>query len=125
MLYLPRFWPSSPEARDSAGGVLSEASLTHHTEGGGTMGKLNGRWFFLLPALVFAAFLMTFTSPHPGRAAGVAECLECHDDIDEAKFAASPHGIIQCVGCHSEVTDISKHEAGDIKINPGDCAKCH
>ena len=88
------------------------------------MGRTEGRWF-LLPLSVCAALVLALGLPLAAGAAGVAECLECHDDIDAAAFNASPHAKVQCVGCHAEVTDISKHEDGEIDINPVDCAKCH
>src|SRR5512138_3029638 len=82
------------------------------------------RWLSLA-ALVVAAAVLFFPVPRSVHAAGVAECLECHDGIQEAAFSASPHAKIQCVGCHSEITDISKHENGEIEIKPVECTKCH
>jgi cytochrome b subunit of formate dehydrogenase len=88
------------------------------------MNLRSSRWL-VFAIILCAALVLPALTPVTGLAAGTSECLECHDKIDAAKFEASPHAKVQCTGCHFEVTDLSKHESGDIKINPVDCAKCH
>jgi cytochrome b subunit of formate dehydrogenase len=74
-----------------------------------------------------AALLLAFvTAPSLVVAAGVQECLECHDDIVKAEdYAKSAHGELVCVSCHFEVNDLKKHENGEITIGDVQCARCH
>jgi len=54
-------------------------------------------------------------------------CLECHEDIDERKFARSVHGANSCNSCHWDVTDIEEHtvEGSRIQTEPVTCHRCH
>ncbi len=81
--------------------------------------------FFIFSLLLSAFLPIVLLTAQPCFAAGPAECLECHDDIDAAKFEASPHAVVQCTGCHHEIVDVAKHEEGNIDIGPVQCSKCH
>jgi len=54
-------------------------------------------------------------------------CLECHEEIDETKFARSVHGANSCNSCHWDITDIEQHtvEGARIQAEPVTCHRCH
>lgn len=54
-------------------------------------------------------------------------CLECHEDLDEVKFARSVHGANSCNSCHWDITNIEEHtvEGSRIQAEPVTCHRCH
>jgi len=56
-----------------------------------------------------------------------SKCLECHENIDETKFAKSVHGANSCNSCHWDITDIEEHTAkgGKIQAESVTCHRCH
>lgn len=53
-------------------------------------------------------------------------CLGCHNaKITEAGFAASVHGKNGCNSCHVQLTDLSRHVRGEIKVDKVHCERCH
>jgi cytochrome b subunit of formate dehydrogenase len=56
-----------------------------------------------------------------------SKCLECHENIDERKFARSVHGANSCNSCHWDITDIDKHtaEGARIQAETVTCHRCH
>lgn len=77
--------------------------------------------------LALTAFLSL--SPIGGEASMAvdpAECLECHaDSIDAEAFGRSVHSSNACTSCHVDVTDLEKHQTGEIEPAPVRCARCH
>jgi hypothetical protein len=56
------------------------------------------------------------------RSGGASECLDCHQDVVDAKrFEASPHASLGCAACHEAITDFPHPEAPPKP----DCAGCH
>ncbi len=61
-----------------------------------------------------------------GMALDPATCLGCHGDkISAAAFAASVHGKNSCNSCHVQLTDLSRHVKGEIKMEKVRCERCH
>ncbi len=55
-----------------------------------------------------------------------AACLGCHGDkISEPAFANSVHGKNGCNSCHVQLTDLSKHVKGVLKVEKVHCERCH
>lgn len=53
-------------------------------------------------------------------------CLGCHGDkISAAAFVASVHGKNGCNSCHIQLTDLSRHVKGVIKMEKVSCERCH
>jgi len=53
-------------------------------------------------------------------------CLGCHNGkLTEADFAASVHGKNGCNSCHVQLTDLSRHVRGEIKVDKVHCERCH
>jgi len=55
----------------------------------------------------------------------VGQCLECHDEIDAATFAASAHGANACTSCHRDIWDLEKHAECEVPMQPVNCGFCH
>ena len=49
------------------------------------------------------------------------ECLGCHDEVDRAPLARSPHEKLTCAECHIDITETPHAE----KLPPVPCQKCH
>ena len=49
------------------------------------------------------------------------ECLGCHDEVDRAPLARSPHKKLTCAECHIDITETPHAE----KLPPVPCQKCH
>jgi cytochrome b subunit of formate dehydrogenase len=61
-----------------------------------------------------------------GMAVDPATCLGCHGDkISAVAFAASVHGKNSCNSCHVQLTDLSRHVKGKIKMEKVECERCH
>ncbi|HLA26774.1 MAG TPA: cytochrome c3 family protein [Syntrophales bacterium] len=53
-------------------------------------------------------------------------CLGCHSGrISAAAFADSVHGKNGCNSCHVQLTDLSMHMKGEIKVEKVHCERCH
>jgi len=80
-------------------------------------------------AIFVFAMLVLCANPvlaESGMAIDPATCLGCHEDVVSAKdFANSVHGKNACTSCHVEVTDLDKHEAGELMPGPVKCVRCH
>src|SRR5512144_290898 len=42
-----------------------------------------------------------------------------------AAFSASPHGRNACTSCHVEMTEVARHQKGEIAVEKVQCARCH
>ena len=61
----------------------------------------------------------------PAWADGNADCLECHDDVVDAKrFLDSVHREQECVFCHQDV-ELNEEFEHATPVAPVDCAECH
>src|ERR1041384_2782229 len=70
----------------------------------------------LVAALLFAA-----------AGAAAQECLDCHDNVDKKKFAASVHAPLACTDCHADAATIPhepKPRTSRVDI-PQMCSRCH
>ena len=57
-----------------------------------------------------------------GMAIDPVTCLGCHGDkISAASFVSSVHGKNGCNSCHVQLTDLSRHVKGQIKIEKVSC----
>ncbi len=79
---------------------------------------------------VMSAILLVLVLANPLRAQSMAidpaTCLGCHGDkISAAAFNASVHGKNGCTSCHTQLTDLSKHVRGEIKVEKVRCERCH
>src|SRR5690242_20011308 len=80
---------------------------------------------------LFAPLLLLFGLVLPaqaqqGLAVDPATCLGCHGDkIPAAAMAASVHGKNGCTSCHVEITDLTKHMKGEVKVGKVQCVRCH
>ncbi len=56
-----------------------------------------------------------------------SKCLECHEDVDETRFARSVHGANSCNSCHWDITNVEEHivEGARIQAEPVTCHRCH
>lgn len=55
-----------------------------------------------------------------------ATCLGCHGSVvSENDFAASVHGKNGCNSCHVQLTDLTLHVRGEIKVEKVHCERCH
>ncbi len=73
--------------------------------------------FLIVPAAAFA---------EQGMAVDPSVCLGCHGDkISATAFSASPHGRNACTSCHVQLTDVARHEKGEIAVEKVQCARCH
>ncbi len=48
-------------------------------------------------------------------------CLECHDQVDLARFRSRSHGGLVCVDCHAAIRSLPHEE----KLPLVRCARCH
>jgi hypothetical protein len=61
-----------------------------------------------------------------GMAIDPVTCLGCHGDkISAAAFVSSVHGKNGCNSCHVQLTDLSRHVKGQIKMEKVSCERCH
>ncbi len=78
-----------------------------------------------------SVILLVLLFAHPlwadqGMAVDPATCLGCHGDkISAASFVASVHGKNGCNSCHVQLTDLSRHVKGEIKMDKVRCERCH
>lgn len=80
----------------------------------------------LMPILLLFFVLAAPAGAGPGMAVDPSVCLGCHGDkIAAADFAASPHGKNACTSCHSELTDVARHESGQLMPGKVSCERCH
>ena len=80
----------------------------------------------LLPALLIVVGLAGPAPAEQGMAIDPATCLGCHSNkISAAAFAASVHGKNACTSCHVEITDLTKHMMGQVKVGKVACERCH
>lgn len=80
----------------------------------------------LMPTLLLVYFLAAPAFAESGMAVDPSVCLGCHGDkIQAAAFAASPHGKNACTSCHSDLTDVARHESGELKPGKVSCERCH
>lgn len=53
-------------------------------------------------------------------------CLGCHSTVvSETAFASSVHGKNGCNSCHVQLTNLSRHVRGEIKVDKVHCERCH
>jgi cytochrome b subunit of formate dehydrogenase len=80
----------------------------------------------LVPLLLLFNFFTVPAFADPGMAVDPSVCLGCHGDkISAAAFASSPHGRNACTSCHVELTDVTKHENGELMPGKVQCERCH
>ncbi|UFS71969.1 cytochrome c3 family protein [Geomonas sp. RF6] len=80
----------------------------------------------LLPSLLLLFGLALPAYAAQGLAIDPTTCLGCHGNkISAAAHAASVHGKNGCTSCHIEITDLTKHMKGEVKVGKVDCARCH
>jgi len=61
-----------------------------------------------------------------GMAIDPATCLGCHSNkISARAFAGSVHGKNACTSCHVEITDLTRHMEGKVKVEKVHCERCH
>ncbi|MBU1183683.1 MAG: cytochrome c3 family protein [Proteobacteria bacterium] len=84
----------------------------------------------MFPRIAFV-ILLVLLSAYPlwaeqGMAIDPATCLGCHGDkISAASFVVSVHGKNGCNSCHIQLTDLSRHVKGEIKMEKVRCERCH
>ncbi|MGA7827975.1 MAG: cytochrome c3 family protein [Geobacteraceae bacterium] len=65
-------------------------------------------------------------SADDGIAVSPSVCLGCHgDSVASSAFYASVHGKDGCTSCHIELTDVKKHEMGELFPGKVHCDRCH
>ena len=80
---------------------------------------------------IASVILLVLLSAYPlwaeqGMAIDPATCLGCHGDkISAASFVASVHGKNGCNSCHIQLTNLSRHVKGEIKMEKVRCERCH
>ncbi len=80
----------------------------------------------MLPALLLFLAVVRPAAAEQGMAIDPATCLGCHGNkISAAAFAASVHGKNACTSCHVEITDLTKHMKGEVKVGKVHCERCH
>jgi len=80
----------------------------------------------LLPSLLLLFGLALPAYAQQGLAIDPATCLGCHGNkIPAAAMAASVHGQNACTSCHVEITDLTKHMKGEVKVGKVQCVRCH
>lgn len=80
----------------------------------------------ILPALLLFLAIVRPAAAEQGMAIDPATCLGCHSNkISAAAFAASVHGKNACTSCHVEITDLTKHMKGEVKVGKVHCERCH
>ncbi|KAF0221361.1 MAG: hypothetical protein FD174_499 [Geobacteraceae bacterium] len=82
--------------------------------------------FRLIPVLLLLVATARPATAEQGLAIDPATCLGCHSNkISVAAFAASVHGKNACTSCHVEITDLTKHMKGEVKVGKVHCERCH
>ncbi|ADI83109.1 cytochrome c3 family protein [Geobacter sulfurreducens] len=80
----------------------------------------------LFPAFLLFVTLAGTAAAESGMAIDPATCLGCHSNkISAAAFSASVHGKNACTSCHVEITDLTKHMKGEVKVEKVRCERCH
>jgi len=78
----------------------------------------------LIPLVLFLFTNTVFAGE--GMAVAPSVCLGCHSGkIPVAGFEASVHGRNGCTSCHVDLTNVAKHEKGEIKVGKVQCVRCH
>ncbi|MDY0301227.1 MAG: cytochrome c3 family protein [Trichlorobacter sp.] len=81
---------------------------------------------YLLPLLLLLLAHPVAVRAEQGMAIDPATCLGCHSDIIPVKdFADSVHGKNACTSCHTDITDLTRHMTGQIKVQKVSCTRCH
>ncbi len=81
---------------------------------------------FRLITLLLCCWVLAPQLGQAGLAPAPESCLECHaDSVSPKGYAASVHGHNACTSCHMEITNLRRHEAGEIAIEPVNCNRCH
>jgi cytochrome b subunit of formate dehydrogenase len=76
--------------------------------------------------LFFVLLFADATLARENMAVSPSVCLGCHGDkISAAAFDASVHGKNGCTSCHVELTDVTKHEKGELAPAKVQCERCH
>src|SRR5512146_2071374 len=76
--------------------------------------------------IVFTILCAGYVYAEQGMAIDPATCLGCHSNkISAAAFAASVHGKNACTSCHVEITDLTRHMKGEVKVGKVHCERCH
>jgi cytochrome b subunit of formate dehydrogenase len=80
----------------------------------------------IVPVVLFL-LVPTFTSfADQGMAVSPLICLGCHGEkISASAFDASVHGKNGCTSCHVELTDVERHEKGELVPGEVRCERCH
>lgn len=90
---------------------------------------LLGATVLILVLLCFASTPTSWAKEKPKEICleciSVAQCLECHDEIDSATFAGSAHGSNACTSCHRDIYDLEKHADCEVPMQPVNCGFCH
>ena len=80
----------------------------------------------LVPAVLLFVALAIPVAAEQGMAIDPATCLGCHSNkISAAAFAGSVHGKNACTSCHIEITDLTRHMKGEVKVEKVHCERCH
>ena len=80
----------------------------------------------LVPLVLVLMSLSMPVAAEQGMAIDPATCLGCHSTkISAAAFAASVHGKNACTSCHIEITDLTRHMKGEVKVGKVHCERCH
>jgi hypothetical protein len=82
--------------------------------------------FRLFPVLLIFLAVSMPVAAEQGMAIDPATCLGCHSNkIAAAEFAASVHGKNACTSCHIEITNLTLHMQGAVKVQKVHCERCH
>lgn len=82
--------------------------------------------FRLFPVLLIFLAVSMPVAAEQGMAIDPATCLGCHSNkITAANFAASVHGKNACTSCHIEITNLTLHMQGAVKVQKVHCERCH
>jgi cytochrome b subunit of formate dehydrogenase len=82
--------------------------------------------FRIVTALFFLAASVHIASAVQGMAVSPSVCLGCHGEkISASAFDASVHGKNGCTSCHVELTDVERHEKGELLPGKVQCERCH
>ena len=84
---------------------------------------------FKLAHLICLTFLVGLIGiaavPAQSEPISQSDCLDCHDQIDDARFNASVHGANGCRSCHHGIDDLNTHSDGTAPVGVPNCAGCH
>ncbi len=80
-----------------------------------------------LGSWVLGALLLLGGVPVAWATIDDSRCIECHEEMDYAAFAASAHGRHACNSCHYDVVDIADHETCGSRTQDkvDTCHRCH